>query len=155
MSPGQLRTGLHLQNALSSDCAEHITDISSMNNHNNLKLGWLRSQKGKLSIREMHLPVQVQSSFSIFKFRVCAYSVSKSCLTLWDPMDCSPPDSSVHGILQQEYWTGLPFSSPGDLPRPRDWTHGSCVSCTFRQILYPSASLVQGTASKFRVICSC
>ena len=24
----------------------------------------------------------------------------QSCLTLWDPMDCSPPGSSVHGIFQ-------------------------------------------------------
>ena len=31
-------------------------------------------------------------------------------------MDCSLPGSSVHGILQQEYWSGLPFASPGDLP---------------------------------------
>ena len=35
-----------------------------------------------------------------------------------NPMDCSPPDSSVHGILQAEYWSGLPFPSPGDLPDP-------------------------------------
>ena len=33
-------------------------------------------------------------------------------------MDCSPPGSSVHGIFQQEYWSGLPFSSPGDLRDP-------------------------------------
>ena len=34
-------------------------------------------------------------------------------------MDCNPPGSSVHGILQAlEYWTGLPFPSPGDLPDP-------------------------------------
>jgi len=33
-------------------------------------------------------------------------------------MDCSPPGSSVRGILQQEYWRGLPFPSPGDLPDP-------------------------------------
>ena len=33
-------------------------------------------------------------------------------------MDYSPPGSSVHGILQQEYWSGLPFPSPGDLPGP-------------------------------------
>ena len=32
--------------------------------------------------------------------------------------DCSPPGFSVHGILQQEYWSGLPFPSPGDLPNP-------------------------------------
>ena len=28
------------------------------------------------------------------------------------------PGSSVHGILQQEYWNGLPFHSPGDIPYP-------------------------------------
>ena len=33
-------------------------------------------------------------------------------------MDSSPPGSSVHGILQQEYWNGLPFPSPEDLPDP-------------------------------------
>ena len=33
-------------------------------------------------------------------------------------MDCRSPGSSVHGISQQEYWEGLPFPSPGDLPRP-------------------------------------
>jgi len=39
--------------------------------------------------------------------------VAQLCLTLCDPMDCSPPDFSVHGILQQEYWSGLPFPPPG------------------------------------------
>ena len=33
-------------------------------------------------------------------------------------MDCSPPGSSVHGFSRQEYWSGLPFPSPGDLPHP-------------------------------------
>ena len=33
-------------------------------------------------------------------------------------MDSRSPGSSVHGISQQEYWEGLPFPSPGDLPRP-------------------------------------
>ena len=42
----------------------------------------------------------------------------QSCPTLGDPMDCSPPVSSIHGILQQEYWSGLPFLSPGDLLNP-------------------------------------
>ena len=31
-------------------------------------------------------------------------------------MDCSPPDSSVHGM--QEYWSGQPFPSSGDLSNP-------------------------------------
>ena len=42
-----------------------------------------------------------------------------SCVQLFcDSMDCSPPGSSVHGISRQEYWSGLPFPSPGDLPNP-------------------------------------
>ena len=42
----------------------------------------------------------------------------QSCLTLCEPMDHSPTDSSVHGLLQAEYWSGLPFPTPGDLPNP-------------------------------------
>ena len=34
----------------------------------------------------------------------------QSCLTLCDPMDCSPPGSSVHGILQARIleWVAMP-----------------------------------------------
>ena len=35
--------------------------------------------------------------------------------TQWN---CSPPGSSVHGILQQEYWSGLPCPPPGDIHNP-------------------------------------
>ena len=45
--------------------------------------------------------------------------VAQSCLTLCNPMDFSPPGSSIHGISQaKEYWSGSPFPSPGDLPDP-------------------------------------
>ena len=37
--------------------------------------------------------------------------VAQSCPTLSDPIDCSPPGSSVHGIFQ-EYWSGMPLPSP-------------------------------------------
>ena len=37
--------------------------------------------------------------------------------TLCDPMDCSPPGSSVHGI-PQEYWSGLPLPTLENLPSP-------------------------------------
>ena len=33
-------------------------------------------------------------------------------------MDCSPPDSLSIGFPKQEYCSGLPFPSPGDLPDP-------------------------------------
>ena len=48
---------------------------------------------------------------------ICAYSL-QLCLTLCDPMDCSPPGSSVHGFFTQEYWSGLPCRPPGDFPHP-------------------------------------
>ena len=41
--------------------------------------------------------------------------IAQSCLTLCDPLDCSPPGSSVHGILQTRL---LERNSPGDLPDP-------------------------------------
>ena len=45
--------------------------------------------------------------------------VTQSCPTLCDPMDCSPPGSSVHGDSpRQEYWSGLPYPTPGYLPNP-------------------------------------
>ena len=37
--------------------------------------------------------------------------VAQSCPTLSDPMDCSPPGSSVHGFSRQEYWSGVPLPS--------------------------------------------
>ena len=40
----------------------------------------------------------------------------QSCPTLCDIMDHSPPGSSLHGILQARYWSGLPFPPAGDLP---------------------------------------
>ena len=41
-----------------------------------------------------------------------ACSVAKLCLTLCDPVDCSPPGSSVHGILQARIleWVAISFS---------------------------------------------
>ena len=43
--------------------------------------------------------------------------VAQSSLTLCNSMGCSPPGSSVHGILQARILE-LPFPSPGDFPEP-------------------------------------
>ena len=51
------------------------------------------------------------------KVKVKSFS---QCPTLCDPMDCSRPQHRPKplsmGFLRQEYWRGLPFPSPGDLP---------------------------------------
>ena len=40
------------------------------------------------------------------------------CPTVWYPIDCSLPGSSVHGFSRPRYWRGLPCPPPGDLPEP-------------------------------------
>ena len=73
----------------------------------------------------------VECSLQIFHLTVpavLAVSVTQSCLTLCDPMDCSPPGSSVHGIFKARIpeWVSIPFSR-GSSP-PRDWTQVSCTA---------------------------
>ena len=84
-----------------------------------------------------------QAGENCFSVHMCACVKSfQLCPTLCDPMDCSPPGSSVHGILQTRIlqWVACPPS--GDLPaprgpsRPRDQTSISHVSCISRQVLY-------------------
>ena len=51
--------------------------------------------------------------------------------TLWDPMDGSPPGSSVRGILLARIreWVAIPFSRGSSWPR--DWTQVSCIAGEF------------------------
>ena len=62
---------------------------------------------------------------------------AQSCLALWDPMDCSLPGSSVHGILQAviREWAVIPFSR-GYSP-PRDWIWVSCTAGRFFLVWAP------------------
>ena len=63
--------------------------------------------------------------------RACMLSCSSHVLTLCDPMDCSPPGSSVRGILQARIleWVAIPVSR-GSSP-PRDRTQVSCIAGRF------------------------
>ena len=61
----------------------------------------------------------------------------QSCLTLCNPMDCIPPGSSVHGILQARILDWVAMLSSRVSSQPRHWTYLSCVSCICRQILAP------------------
>ena len=58
------------------------------------------------------------------------------CLTFCDPIDCSLPGFSVHGILQIRLleWVAIPSSRGSSLPKDR--TQASCVSCIDRRIFY-------------------
>ena len=63
----------------------------------------------------------------------CCSLVVKPCPTLCNPMDCSPPGSSVYGISQAKIleWVAISFSRGSSWPR--DWTPVFSIG---RQILY-------------------
>ena len=47
----------------------------------------------------------------------CCCLLAQLCPTLWDPMECSLPASSME-FSRQEFLSGLPFPSPGEVPDP-------------------------------------
>ena len=58
---------------------------------------------------------------------VCVYVlVAQLCLTLCNPVDCSPQASLSIEFSRQGYWNGLPFSRGSS--QPRDWTWVSCIA---------------------------
>ena len=59
---------------------------------------------------------------------MCVCEVAQSCPTLCDPMDCSLPGYSAHGIFQARVleWAAIPFSRGSS--QPRDWTRISCTA---------------------------
>ena len=71
---------------------------------------------------------------------VCVCVCAQLCLALCGPMDCSSTPLSM-GLTRQEYWSGLPFPTPGESSQPRDWTHISCASCIVPWILYYCTTL--------------
>ena len=56
---------------------------------------WIQEAFNKLSYDNL---VARRISYLV-NTHTCCCLVANSCLTLWDPMDCSSPGSSVHGIL--------------------------------------------------------
>ena len=71
--------------------------------------------------------------------------VAQSCPTLCGPMDCSPPGSSAHGILQARIleWVATPPSRGSS--RPRDQTR---VSCTAGRVFTGEA--LSGSLAKYK-----
>ena len=63
-------------------------------------------------------------------------SVAQLCPILCDPMDCSPPGSSVCGIPQARILEWVAVSSSRASSWPRDWTWVSSIFCIGRRILY-------------------
>ena len=72
----------------------------------------------------------------IYLFPICFHKSLQSYPTLFDPMDCSPPGSSVHEILQARILEWVAMPSFRGSSQPRDRTSVSYISCIGRQVFY-------------------
>ena len=75
--------------------------------------------------------------FETFHIICVCVLVAQSCPTLCDPMDCSPPGSSVHRIFQTRILEWVAISSSRGSSQSRDQTRISCIG---RSVLYPSTT---------------
>ena len=75
----------------------------------------------------LHIFFWFRSTWSRHVSLCCCFLVTKLRPTLLNPMDCSPPASSVHGICRARIpeWAAISFSRGSFWPR--DWTHVSCI----------------------------
>ena len=88
--------------------------------------------------------------------------VTKLCPTLEMPWAVAHQAPLSMGFSSQEYWSGLPFPPPGDLPNPGMWTRVSCVVVRFftdratreAPVWYYSALKQAKLNIRFRVFCS-
>ena len=74
-------------------------------------------------------------------FKKVKVSVTQSCLTLCDPIDCSPPGPSG-GILQARILEGVAISFSRGSSRPRDWILVSCIAGRFFTIWVTGEALL-------------
>ena len=88
-----------------------------------------------------HIYIYISNHFAIHlkltwhcKLIICV--CTQSCLTLCDPMDYSPPGSSVHGIFQASILEQVAISFSRESSWPRDRTQASCISCIGKWVLY-------------------
>ena len=77
---------------------------------------------------------------------VCARACGQSYPTLYDPMDCSPPSSSIHGIIWARIlqWVAISFSRGSS--QPRNQTCFSCISCIGGRF-FTICTIYEGTSS--------
>ena len=87
--------------------------------HSNI-LQWQHSRKPEILINGAHAS-EVEYNTAAFAKACTSAQSFRSCLTLCDPVDCSPPGSSVRGVLQERIleWVAISFSRGSSQPRDR------------------------------------
>ena len=91
----------------------------------NIQNGYSQSKqanKRQKFFSKLHTPYNRKISTVLCMHACCCFS-----RVPWDPMDCSPPGSSAHGIIQTKIleWVAMPSSRGSS--GPRDWAHVFCL----------------------------
>ena len=100
---------------------------------------WRRGNPGELqSMKSQKSQTWLNNSTTTAFILTLLFSAKslQSCPTLCDPMDYSPPDSSVHGILQTRIMGWVTMSSSRGSSLPRDQTYVSYVSYVGRRVFF-------------------
>ena len=103
-----------------------------------LSTSWLQSPSAAIKITlnnnqnytNLFLSPLLVKPCSLTAFKTCL--LFNCCLTLCDPVDCSLPGSSIHGISQARILEQVAISFSRGSSWSRDWT---CICCSGRQIL--------------------
>ena len=69
--------------------------------------------------------------------------VAQLCLALCNPTDCSPQAPLCTEFSRKEYWSGLPFSSPGESSQPRDRTEVSCTAGRYYYLSHQESPTIE------------
>ena len=114
----------------SPNCQPDGVENPGANRHTSLMKSWFQSQLSfhlsRWDLRLSGLSSSLrnkETDLIVLKFPftsiVCkCVSITQSCPTLCNPLDCSPPGSSVHGVLQARIlaWVAIPFSRGSSQP---------------------------------------
>ena len=115
--------------SMGSQRARHNCSELALRNMLSQKLQ--KEKKFKTGLQHLLENKNTSNIFQYLVYLMCIGLVTSVSLTLCNPMDCSPPGSSVHGILQARMleWVVMPSSRGSSLPRDR--TCGSCLASRF------------------------
>ena len=112
-------TSIELNKALTLKCSEHSINVR----HYSLVFC--------LNYFFWKLSSSLGWNYFLLTFLVWWHLVAQLCLTLYDPMTITYQAPLSMGFPRQEYWSGLPFPSPGDLPNPGIEPMSPALACGF------------------------
>ena len=119
-------------------CQVHILHTCTTRVHVTLSLRKRGSGQKGGNRRKIHFKQRKTKGANICSLvfqSVCNAKSLQSCPTLHDPMDCSLPGSSLHGILQARILEGAAMPSSRGSSQPRDRTQFSYISCNGKGLL--------------------